>query len=267
MENIIDNPAEAVEVTTEAQRTDDTSAAQTADNANAAQAAEPELDALELVNRYRGSIIEFEPRKWKPNPDVQKSTKANRTFFTAENGEFRELWQLGDWNWNWSEIITGSLTLENYTDYRVIFWLRCDNNHDGNNICRFEITFDNDYESRNIYNLREGFVEPLMTKNGWKLYCIPFNTGGFESLTLRFVAQHAPISVTPAKYDDLSGVFPDKPPEKPVETAPKLDFSGLAGMEVDSEDILDRIFDFMNNPALPAHEKMQMMGMIQGIIG
>jgi hypothetical protein len=234
-------------------------------------------DAYELVNRYRGIIIEFEPRKWKTNPDVKKSSKSNRVFFTAENGELRELWQLGDWNWNWSEIITPELKLDNYTDYRVIFWLKNEANYDRNSVCRFEITFDGDYNDRSIYNLSPGFVEPLLTKDGWKLFCIPFNTGGSESCTLRFVAQHAPISVKPVSFYELSDVYPDKPlPKQDINTsadssnspdnAPKFDFSGIMGMETDGDAMMDRIFDFMGSPVISVDDKMKLMGMMQGIL-
>jgi hypothetical protein len=259
MKNSIDKPAEASEIAAEGQAID---------VVNEVQTDEIIPDAQALVNRYRGIIIEFEPRKWKPNPDIQTNNKTNRSYFTAENGELRELWQLGDWNWNWSEIITGDMRLETNTEYRIIFWLKDGKNLDGRDcVCRLEITFDGDYENRNIYDLSKGFVKPLLTKDEWMLFCIPFNTGGSERFTLRFAAQHAPIFVKPAIYDELTGIFPDKPPEKIETPTPKLDFSGLAGIENDSDEIIDRIFDYMNNPALPSTEKMQMMGMIQGIIG
>jgi hypothetical protein len=90
MEHIIDNPAEAVETPAEP--------VESADAVNEVQTGKSVFDAQELVNHYRGFVIEFESRKWKPNPDVQKSSKSTRTFYTADNGELRELWQLGDRN-------------------------------------------------------------------------------------------------------------------------------------------------------------------------
>jgi hypothetical protein len=159
------------------------------------------------------------------------------------------------------------MRLETNTEYRMIFWLKDGKNFDDRDcVCRFEITFDGDYENRNIYDLTNGFVKPLLTKDEWKLFCIPFNTGGSERFTLRFVAQHAPIFVKPAIYNELSGIFPDKSPEKMGTTAPELDFSGIMGMEADKENVLDRICDIMSNPALPESDKIQLTGMLHSII-
>jgi hypothetical protein len=295
MKNILEKSAGAADITGAANGADDmaagavvtgadnmaTGAADTGAGADdmaedmAAGAADMVPDARELVNRYRGLILEFNTREWKPNPDLKKNNITERVFYSDEIGELLELWQLGDWGWNWSEIVTSDIRLDTYTDYRVIFWLKTDKNNDNRKpIHRFEITFDGDYENRNIYSLSDGFVKPLLIKDGWKLFCIPFSTGGFERVSFRFVAQHAPMSVKQAVFDELSGVFPEKAQEnfnknfgKNFDNGnpPKLDFSGVMGMDFDSDDVLEQIFGYLNNPAISFEEKVSMMGMIQSI--
>jgi hypothetical protein len=150
-------------------------------------------------------------------------------FYTEDNGEFREYWELGGWNWQWSEIITGELHLEPYTEYRMLFWLSGGDHDNRNNICRFEVTFDDDYENRSIYGLIKNCVKPLLTKGEWKLFCIPFMTGGNERTTFRFVAQNAPVRVKPALYDDLSEIITDRQSEKSPADANFGDINGFDG--------------------------------------
>jgi hypothetical protein len=180
----------------------------------AAEATPPDKTALNLVNRYRGFVIEMKPREWRKNPAAPKDGVCNRMFYTEDNGEFREYWELGNWQWGWSEIITGELHLEPYTEYRMLFWLSGGDHHERQNICRFEVTFDDDYENRSIYGLIKNCVKPLLTKGEWKLFCIPFMTGGNERTTFRFVAQNAPVKVKPAFYDELGEIITDRQSEK-----------------------------------------------------
>jgi hypothetical protein len=269
MKNFIDNTA----VETAAETVTET-AAETVTAQTAAQTAAPSVkdantvDARELVNRYRGFIIGFNPREWKPNPDIKKNNVTNRTFITESNGDFVEAWQLGDWNWNWSEVVSGDLVLEKYTEYRFLFWQKDGRHNDNHNVCRFEIVFDGDYESRLIYSLLDDCVKPLIKSDGWNLYCIPFVTGGNEITTLRFVAQRAPMSVKPAIYDELEFLVPDDLPQRvgsqQTGDTPKLDFSGIMGFDFDDEDLRENIFDFLNNPAIPGGDKINILAMLQG---
>jgi hypothetical protein len=224
--------------------------------------------ALDLVNRYRGFVLEMKPREWKKNTDASKGV-CDRIFYTEDNGDFRELWQVGDWNWNWSEIITGDMRLETYTEYRMIFWLKDGKNRDGYDcVCRFQITFDRDIENRNIYNLSNGFVKPLMTKGEWKLFCIPFNTGGNESLTLRFVAQHAPIYIKPAFYDELGEILIDNQQDKPQEKLPLADVNDgdFGGHVRELQEHFDELEDMIED-GMATDEIIDQIDIMSDIVG
>lgn len=135
------------------------------------------------------------------------------------DGIIAEAYMIGNWNWNWTEILTKPLILPKNTLHTFTFWLNGGENDRNNEVCRFEIVFNNDHENRYTYNLNRNFVKPLKKVNGWELYEIPFITGDNEYTELRFVAQNAPMTILTAKdksaYADLADTVDEFEGERP----------------------------------------------------
>lgn len=140
----------------------------------------------------------FNAREWSFNKDCSNN-KGIRTFIQGPDGLVAEAYMIGDWGWNWTEIQSKTLILEKNMLHTFTFWLNGGENDNNNEICRFEVIFNNDYENRYTFNLNRNFIRPLKKVNGWELYEIPFLTGDNEYTQLRFVAQRAYMTVLAAK--------------------------------------------------------------------
>ena len=125
------------------------------------------------------------------------------------DGVISEAYMIGDWGWNWTEIVSKTLILPKNTLHTFTFWLNGGENDRNNEVCRFEVVFNNDYEGRYTYNLNRNFIKPLKKVNGWELYEIPFRTGDNEYTQLKFVAQAAYMTVMTAKDASEYASIPD----------------------------------------------------------
>lgn len=150
----------------------------------------------------------FEPRKWSFNKACEDNV-GNRSFMTGPDGTLAEGYMIGDWSYHWTEIVSETLFLPKNTDCSFTFWLNGGENDRNDEVCRFEVVFDNDYEQRFTYNLNRNYIRPVKKLNGWELYEIPFRTQDNEYTQLRFVAQKAYMTVLSAKdastYEGLTG--------------------------------------------------------------
>ena len=119
--------------------------------------------AAEPVNK-----LYFNAREWSFNKDC-KNNVGSRSFMQGPDGIINEAFMIGDWGWNWTEIISRTLILPKNTLNTFTFWLNGGENDNSNEICRFEVIFNNDYEGRYSYNLNRNFIKPLkkneFTKN------------------------------------------------------------------------------------------------------
>lgn len=160
----------------------------------------------------------FNAREWSFNKDCQKNV-GSRSFMQGPDGIISEAFTIGDWGYNWSEIVTKSLILPKHTLHTFTFWLNGGENDNNNEVCRLEIIFNNDYENRYTYNLNRNFIKPLKKCRGWELYEIPFITADNEYTQLRFVAQRAYMTVLNAKpaseYADLPEILDEFEGERP----------------------------------------------------
>ena len=157
----------------------------------------------EPVNR-----LYFNAREWSFNKDC-KNNVGSRSFMQGPDGIISEAFMIGNWGWDWTEIISKTLILPKNTLNTFTFWLNGGENDRNNEICRFEVIFNNDYENRYTYNLNRNFIKPLKKVNGWELYEIPFRTGDNEYTQLRFVAQAAYMTVMNAKDFSEYANLPD----------------------------------------------------------
>lgn len=151
----------------------------------------------------------FNAREWSFNKDCQKSNVGNRSFMQGPDGTISEAFMIGDWGYNWTEIVTKQLILPKKTLHTFTFWLNGGENDNNNEVCRFEIVFNNEYEERYTFNLNRSFIRPLKKVNGWELYEIPFMTADNEYTQLRFVAQRAYMTVMTAKPIEEYAALPD----------------------------------------------------------
>lgn len=140
----------------------------------------------------------FDPRKWSFNKDCRDNA-GNRSFITGPDGILAESYMIGDWAAHWTEIVSETLLLPKNADCTFTFWLNGGENDRNDEVCRFEVIFNNDYEQRLTYNLNRNYIHPVKKLNGWELYEIPFRTQDNEYTQLKFVAQKAYMTVLAAK--------------------------------------------------------------------
>ena len=161
----------------------------------------------EAVNK-----LYFNAREWSFNKDC-KNNVGSRSFMNGPDGELAEAFMIGDWGYNWTEIVSKTLILPKNTLNTFTFWLNGGENDNNNEVCRFEVIYNNDWEGRYSYNLNRSFLKPVKKLNGWELYEIPFRTGDNEYTQLRFVAQRAYMTVMAAKDVSAYADIPDNADE------------------------------------------------------
>ncbi len=154
----------------------------------------------------------FNPRDWAFNKECKKNV-GSRSFMQGPDGELAEAFTLGNWGYDWTEIISRSYIFPKNTLHTFTFWLNGGENDQNDEVCRLEIIFNNDYESRLTYNLNRNFIKPVKKLNGWELYVIPFMTVGNEYTQLKFIAQRAYMTVMASKDAEAYVSIPDKPDE------------------------------------------------------
>lgn len=150
----------------------------------------------------------FNARDWSFNKDC-KNNVGNRSFMQGPDGKLAEAYTIGDWRYNWTEIVTKQLILPKNTTHTFTFWLNGGENDKNDEVCRFVVVYNNDCENCYTYNLNRNFIKPLKKVNGWELYEIPFITGDNEYTQLRFAAMRAYMTVMTAKSKEEYADLPD----------------------------------------------------------
>lgn len=173
------------------------------------------MDEMNRVNGNEAAEQEvrrvfFDPRHWSFNKECQKNV-GNRSFMEGPDGEITEAYMIGNWSWDWTEIISETLLLKKNAKHSFIFWLNGGENDRNDEVCRFEVIMNNDHDNRYTYNLNRNFIKPLKKLNGWELYEIPFYTQNNEYTQLKFIAQKAYMTVMPAKAPESYAQIPDSP--------------------------------------------------------
>ncbi len=152
----------------------------------------------------------FDPRKWSFNKTC-KDNVGNRSFITGPDGVLAEGFMIGNWANNWTEIVSETLLLPKNTDCSFTFWLNGGENDRNDEVCRFDVLFNNNFEQRLSYNLNRNYIRPAKKLNGWELYEIPFRTQDNEYTELRFVAQKAYTTILAAKDVSAYAELEDHP--------------------------------------------------------
>ena len=134
------------------------------------------------------------------------------------SGKTTEAWQIGDWSPDWTAIVSRipieAGWLESGAQYRFCFWLNGGENSRKDEVCMLEI-YGDEWEERLRFPLNRGKIRPVMQKNHWLLFAIPFTAPQAASaLTLRFVAAGAVCTITGIHDMDMSrceALIPDEP--------------------------------------------------------
>ena len=166
-----------------------------------------------------------------------KVNRGFRGFVTTPNGN-EEIWEIGDWNWNWTQIITVLKGLEPDTDYVFRFAMTLGHNDDNReeslvNIfpavpdanpndhradddperLREEAARQKAWDERYTYCIKQSRFQPVISKRDpeqdtmIRVFELPFRTDSRTEWKVMFVAQHAVARFFRAKdneaYSDL----------------------------------------------------------------
>ena len=158
----------------------------------------------------------FCPERWEPDAEVT-SNIASHTEVQGFSGKPAEAWQLGDWDYHWTAIVSTIPVeagwLESGSEYRFCFWLNGGENTSRDEVCELEI-FGDSWEDRLTFRLNRDHTKPILEKNGWLLFGIPFTAPkSVTALTFRFVAAGAVCTVAGIPDMDMAkceSLYPDE---------------------------------------------------------
>lgn len=190
------------------------------------------------------NYILFNPRNWSfdqmqnnnqnsfgygRNGGFSHSIPAERSFINDFDGGLVESLLFGDWNTSYVRAVSKELSLLPDTDYCFVFWLNGGENDSGSEICQLQIAFGGSWEECYTYKLNRNYIKPVLHKDGWELYSIPFRTPiAYSSAVaatnnndttptiatnLAFVVGVAPMAVKPAKELAFYADWEDSPDE------------------------------------------------------
>ena len=159
------------------------------------------------------NVIDLNAREFRFDSDIENQA-GTRRFITDSSGNNREIFEIGDWNWSWSQIRC-TKQLEPDTDYVFRFAMTGGFNDTQDAVSRFIIFYDDRWEDRYVYSLAKSEYKPQISKrngdNLLRVYEIPFHTESNRDTTFMFVAQHAQACFMTAQkpeyyadMDDLS---------------------------------------------------------------
>lgn len=152
--------------------------------------------------------IFFCPDLWRLDAQVA-TTVGGKKELIAVDGTMTEVWQIGDWNYNWSTIRT-DLKLVEGEEYCLRFWLNGGENDRFDEICNLEVFTEEGWDQRMTFKLNRGFTTFEKYKNGWYLFAVPFKAPG-EHVTLRFNVMSAVATFAPAdNYEQFEDIASDE---------------------------------------------------------
>ena len=193
---------------------------------------EPSEDITYQSEVNQMNYIYFNPREWYLEKTQYNTQYANNSFpkqlSTWQTGEERcfindfdgnlvESLMFGGWNAPLVRMISDSHELQSDTEYCFLFWLNGGENDKNSEICQLQISFFDNPANCYSYKLNRNYIKPLLHRQGWELYSIPFTTpyAELEPVVTRFsfVAGNAPMSVKPARELSFYRDWADEPDE------------------------------------------------------
>ena len=162
----------------------------------------------------------FCPERWEPDESVSTNA-ASPVRVRGSAGKTVDAWQLGDWSEAWTAITSRipieAGWLEPGAEYRFCFWLNGGENDRRDEVCELEI-YGDAWEERLRFKLNREQTKPILEKNGWLLFGIPFTAPeAGEFLTFRFVAAGAVCTIAGIPDMDMAACEALPPDERSFE--------------------------------------------------
>ena len=138
-------------------------------------------------------------QSWNGDPAVHAGS---RMFISDFSGENVQVFEIGDWNWTWSQIKCEK-QLEPNTGYVFRFAVQGGVNNTGDGQSRFIIMQGKDWDNSLEYPLERSRFKPTLSKKSkdglLRVYEISFNSGESGNVTFIFNALHFVETIMPAK--------------------------------------------------------------------
>lgn len=176
--------------------------------------------ANDTEDKNMSKVINFNAREFRFDKRCDNNV-GSRFFITDCFGEGTEVFEIGNWGWDWTQIVCEK-QLEKNTDYIFRFAMTggiCDTRDETSQFVICPVAEDEDisaaWENRYTYSLAQSEYKPALSKR-WgsgfiRIYEIPFNTYDCERFAFAFIAMHAAAKIFPAKelsayadFEDLS---------------------------------------------------------------
>ena len=151
------------------------------------------------------NIINFNAQEFKFDESCQSmdDTPVNagsRMFISDFKGDNVQVFEIGDWNWTWSQIKCDK-QLEPNTDYVFRFAVQGGVNNTGDGQSHFMVIHDKDWDNKLEYPLERSRFKPSLSKKSedgfLRVYEIPFNSGS-GNVRFVFTALHFVETIMPA---------------------------------------------------------------------
>lgn len=163
-------------------------------------------------------VINFNAREFKFDTTCNDNV-GSRMFVTDCIGQNAEIYEIGDWEWAWTQIYCEK-QLEKNTDYVFRFAMTGGINNTCDGTSQFmvipiegeELT-PQDWENRYVFNLLKSQYQPILSKS-WsqemlRVYEVPFNTCDCEKFRFVFVSHHVVTKLFPAQELSAYADFKD----------------------------------------------------------
>lgn len=149
-------------------------------------------------------VIDFNVRQFDFDEYSAKSNVGYRGFITMNHGN-EEIWEIGDWGWNWTQLAAVITGLETNTDYVFRFAMTLGHNDDNREVSLIHIYHCNCYceddekqawNDRYTYCIGMSRFKPIISKRALdedtmlRVFELPFNTGEHTDFKIVFIAQH-----------------------------------------------------------------------------
>lgn len=146
------------------------------------------------------NVINFNAREFKLDESC-KHNVGTKAFMTVA-GRSAEVWEIGDWNWSWTQLIC-TKKLETNTDYVFRVAVTGGHNDTDDEVSQIIIfpqsdallTEEQAWEDRMTFAIGKSRFEPVLSKRDktgmLRVFEIPFNTGEIACWRILIVSQHA----------------------------------------------------------------------------
>lgn len=155
-------------------------------------------------------ILEFHARNFHTDGNAP-ATAAERKIITLF-GRTTELLILGNWQWDWSQIVS-CVTLEPQTEYCLRFAMlhgMCDT---ADETVQCIIVPADNWEERYVYDLAQSRFQPAVSKTTetdlLRIFEIPIETGVYAQFQIIFVSSHCETWLLPAPPAECYAELPD----------------------------------------------------------